>query len=63
MKRDQMNERDSFFERTEQQVLFYLYEFRRLVKRLEHIGYIERFGKLTASFDRDRAMELLRIGI
>lgn len=127
MKRDQMNERDSFFERTEQQVLFYLYEnrdhtvsradadadeisdrcdpsrfkltpserefymaaldaleksvgqrvtirelsnqagvqyepFRRLVKRLEHIGYIERFGKLTASFDRDRAMELLRIG-
>ena len=37
--------------------------FRRLVKRLEHIGYIERFGKLTASFDRDRAMELLRIGI
>lgn len=37
--------------------------FRRLVKRLEHIGYIERFGKLTASFDRDRAMELLRIGV
>lgn len=37
--------------------------FRRLVKRLEHIGYIERFGKLTASFDHDRAMELLRIGI
>lgn len=37
--------------------------FRRLVKRLEHIGYIERFGKLTASFDRDRAMELLHIGI
>lgn len=37
--------------------------FRRLVKRLEHIGYIERFGKLTASFDRARAMELLRIGI
>lgn len=37
--------------------------FRRLVKRLEHIGYIERFGKLTASFDRERAMELLRIGI
>ena len=36
--------------------------FRRLVKRLEHIGYIERFGKLTASFDRDCAMELLRIG-
>lgn len=28
MKRDQMNERDSFFERTEQQVLFYLYENR-----------------------------------
>lgn len=37
--------------------------FRRLVKRLEHIGYIERFGKLTASFDRDRAMELLHVGI
>lgn len=37
--------------------------FRRLVKRLEHIGYIERFGKLTASFDREHAMELLRIGI
>lgn len=36
--------------------------FRRLVKRLEHIGYIERFGKLTASFDRDRAMELLHVG-
>lgn len=28
MKRDQMNERDSFFERTEQQVFFYLYENR-----------------------------------
>lgn len=37
--------------------------FRRLVKRLEHIGYIERFGKLTASFDREHAMELLRIGV
>lgn len=37
--------------------------FRRLVKRLEHIGYIERFGKLTASFNRERAMELLRIGV
>lgn len=37
--------------------------FRRLVKRLEHIGYIERFGKLTASFERERAMELLHIGI
>lgn len=37
--------------------------FRRLVKRLEHIGYIERFGKLTASFDRKHAMELLRIGV
>lgn len=35
--------------------------FRRLVKRLENIGYIERFGKLTASFDRVRAMELLRV--
>lgn len=36
MKRDQMNERDSFFERTEQQVLFYLYENRdHTVSRVE----------------------------
>ena len=37
--------------------------FRRLVKRLEHIGYIERFGKLTASFDREQAMQLLHMGV